>query len=208
MGYHKYNKQGLLIDAKEPGYWSVTTILDIIHKKWLWEWKLNLGRELSEKKSNDAAERGTIVHNILERIDLPISKILKPNRGDIYINFVDEEFIIHALQGYFRWVKDYQPKTIASELFVLNEKDGYAGTIDRVCEINGELWIVDFKTSKAIYRDYGLQLKAYEKAFGKKCRMAVLQLGLPTKKGYKFKELKEPYYAFLAVKTVFDWNMK
>jgi hypothetical protein len=49
---------------------------------------------------------------------------------------------------------------VSSEKSVLSE-NGYAGTYDLIMRIDGELWLVDIKTSKGYYPEYGLQLSAY-----------------------------------------------
>jgi hypothetical protein len=41
---------------------------------------------------------------------------------------------------------------------------GYAGTYDLLMRIDGELWLIDIKTSKGYYPEYGLQLAAYSRA--------------------------------------------
>ena len=39
----------------------------------------------------------------------------------------------------------------------------YAGTADIVCKMDGEIWLLDIKTSNALHRAYDLQLAAYAK---------------------------------------------
>jgi len=42
---------------------------------------------------------------------------------------------------------------------------GYAGTLDLIGTLKGELYVIDFKTSKAIYEpDYIMQVSAYKHA--------------------------------------------
>ena len=37
---------------------------------------------------------------------------------------------------------------------------GYAGTFDLLAEIDGEVWLLDWKTGKGVYEEVGLQLAA------------------------------------------------
>lgn len=202
MSLHKYNSEGKLVEPWEDGYFSVTTILGVKHNKWLWEWKMRLGKEESEKVANEAADKGTRVHRRLEKILTGQEFKTTPKELKPYID------------AFNSWFVEYQPEIIHAELFVSSDRYGYAGTVDLVCFIDGEVWIVDFKTSKAIYDEYGLQVRAYgyayEEYFGmkNKVRTGILQLGIPTKKGWKFREKKEPMNVFLAHKKIFDWELK
>jgi hypothetical protein len=60
----------------------------------------------------------------------------------------------------FRKRFDFDVKAI--ELNVISEELGFAGTIDRVIEMQGRRILLDIKTSNAIYPSYWLQLAAYE----------------------------------------------
>ena len=49
---------------------------------------------------------------------------------------------------------------------VLNvPKIGFAGTLDRICKIDGKVYVLDIKTSNGIYNSYWLQLAAYEQLY-------------------------------------------
>ena len=41
----------------------------------------------------------------------------------------------------------------------------YAGTADLICKIGDKIYLIDFKTSKAIYRDYYYQVAAYRQGW-------------------------------------------
>lgn len=201
MSIHKYNSKGKLIEPWEDGYYSVTTILAIKHNPWLWHWKMKLGKEESDRIGNEAAEKGTRVHKRLEQILKGKEFKTTPKELKPYID------------AFYNWMEEYDPIDIIPEKFVFSKKYGYAGTADMICIIRGEIWLIDFKTSKAIYDEYGLQVRAYGYAFTemlgiKKVRTAILQLGMPTKKGWKFREKKEPMNVFLAHKKIFDWELK
>ena len=97
-----------------------------------------------------------------------------------------------------------------------------AGTCDLVCEIDDELWIIDFKTSNHLQTTYDLQTavyaQCYEECFGKKIdRLGVLWLksskrgpkeGKIQGKGWEMYESKrtqdENIDIFLTTKKLFD----
>ena len=56
-------------------------------------------------------------------------------------------------------------------MFLIDSKYGFAGTPDLICNIDGKLWIIDFKTG-GNYKTHNLQCRMYallyEAIFGKK----------------------------------------
>ncbi len=57
------------------------------------------------------------------------------------------------------------------EAFLLHETLGYGGTCDLIAELDGEVWLLDWKTGSSVatpdgtvYRDHRLQLAAYANA--------------------------------------------
>lgn len=200
MSIHKYNAEGRLVEPWEDGYYSVTTILAVKHNPWLWHWKMKLGKEESDRIGNEAAEKGTRVHRRLEQILQGREFKTTPKELKPYID------------AFNSWADEVNFSSYTPEHFVYSNKYKYAGTADLICKIDDDWWLIDFKTSKAIYDEYGLQIRAYGYAFEEmhhyKVRTAILQLGLPTKKGWKFREKKEPMNVFLAHKKIFDWELK
>jgi len=85
--------------------------------------------------------------------------------------------------------------------------NGYAGTVDLLCEINGEPWIVDFKTGQNIWPSAEIQVSAYKEAITDipNIKLGILQLGYwRTKTKYKFTEIKDKYDLFLAAKRIWQ----
>jgi ATP-dependent exoDNAse (exonuclease V) beta subunit len=83
--------------------------------------------------------------------------------------------------------------------------DGYAGTVDFLCEIEGQVYLVDFKTSQYIWPSHELQISAYAKAMPeqKSIKLAILQLGYRLNKSkFKFTEIDNKFQEFLAAKTI------
>ena len=62
-------------------------------------------------------------------------------------------------------IKEYKPTLIEAEIHLFSDELKVAGTCDMVCEINGELWVIDFKTSNHLQTTYDLQTALYAKCF-------------------------------------------
>lgn len=62
------------------------------------------------------------------------------------------------------FIADWQPTFEASEVTVYNREYGYAGTLDTLVRLDGQLYLVDFKTGKGVYGEVALQLAAYRHA--------------------------------------------
>lgn len=197
---HKYNDNGELVQPWEDGYYSVTTILDIRHLNKLWQWRVHVGWDEANQRSNDASLLGNKVHQYIH--------------GELTGDWGLQEFtpdMAPYVNGWENWMDKVEPEVLESEYFVISKKHGYAGTADLICNIDGELWIVDYKTgNKSI--SHGVQLAAYRQAYkemtGKTARTACLYLTDETKKGWRWKEYKEPFNLFAAHKKIFDWQLK
>jgi len=99
-------------------------------------------------KRDEAAVRGTAVHELAERIahgeevDVP-------------------DHLIDPVQGYVRWLDEWQPEVIWTERPVGNRQWWYAGTPDIVCRIDGQVWLLDWKSSRGVFGEYGIQIASY-----------------------------------------------
>lgn len=201
MSEHWYTRRGKLVSQHTPKAMpSATTILDVINKPELNEWRLRIGAQAAHERMTVAAERGTSIHSLVsDWIDgRTVEAVNADHEG--------------ALHGYINWADKAQPTALESEVFLYSKAHGYAGTADIICRLDGELWVVDLKTSKVISPSYGLQLRAYEQALfeqrGEHARTAVLQLTDKNKAGYRFKELSAPLDVFLGAKAIFDWQLQ
>jgi hypothetical protein len=70
-----------------------------------------------------------------------------------------------AINSCLNFLQDTNPKIHLVETIVKNKEVGYAGTMDVVCEIGGELGILDIKTSQSIWTSHKIQLSSYLHAF-------------------------------------------
>ena len=114
---------------------SITSVTSHFNKEIFVNWRKKVGNEAADRITKAATTRGTDMHTLTEHYlknDTlptvpPISDFLfKISKGKL--NKIDN---IHTLEG----------SLYSKEL-------GIAGTVDCIAEYNGELAIIDFKTSK------------------------------------------------------------
>jgi hypothetical protein len=76
------------------------------------------------------------------------------------VDFVPPD-IQNAVRGVAQIIEWLQPEVLHMEASIWNMTKGYAGTTDLIATIDGETWLLDWKSSKDVYPDMGLQLAAY-----------------------------------------------
>ena len=107
---------------------------------------------------DQAARRGSLVHEYTELIDC-----------DYDPEEVEYE-VVGYLKAYKDFLRDYKPDWVMIEEPLYCEDYGYAGTVDRIGYIDGNLCIVDIKTlaspTKMQKFTVSAQTSAYERAYG------------------------------------------
>lgn len=137
---------------------SVTTILEAYPKgAAFYEWLKKNGED-SDTIRDEAGNRGSIVHNLTERYDAGEEICLY---GEDNVNYKMNEWAM--FERYIEFRERFSFDVIHSELSLASSKLGFAGTLDRVIEMNGENYLIDIKTSGSIWPSYWLQVAAYEK---------------------------------------------
>lgn len=141
-------------------YPSVTSILGSLPvDPFFLEWVKDVGHN-ADLLRNRAAKEGTEVHNAIERL-LAGEIIQWQNlKGEAQYNLTVWRMILKFVDFY----QTHKPETLGSEMFLYSDKYRYAGTTDYLCKLNGEVWLIDFKTSNHLSKSYDLQLAAYAKA--------------------------------------------
>ncbi len=146
-------------------YPSVTSIISFVSREKFASWRARVGNEVANKKTKHATTRGTRLHLVLEH----------------YINNEDytalDEWQYPLIQWMFKAAKPHLDSRINNiqlqEVPMSSHRLCLAGTVDLICEVDGELAIVDFKTSEkekpeAWLEDYFVQLSAYWAMFSEK----------------------------------------
>jgi len=155
-----------------------------------------------------AGDKGSKVHLAIE--DMIRGKMVRME--DKYLNKTtneEEELTLeeyNCLMGFADWVKERKPKFIKSEFVIFDDSIGYAGTVDCLCEIDGKIYIVDFKTSQNIWPEYELQLSAYKHAIGDpNAEMMILQIGYRRNKhSWKENIVQDKFDLFLSAKKIWQ----
>ncbi len=105
-----------------------------------------------QEVSTEALDVGSEVHDAIE-------KYIK--HGADKVGVVKDQ-VGAALIAFWDWEKDHSVHWISSEMPVVNELVGYAGTLDAIAEVDGIVTCIDFKNAKAVYPEYFDQVIAYK----------------------------------------------
>ena len=152
-------------------YPSVTTVLSILSKDSIKAWRDRVGHDVADKISRQASGRGTAVHKLCE---------------DYIDNLEDwKGKAVPANLFTFNTIRPIIDKQIDNvwfqEEFLYSDKLKTAGQVDCIAEFDGELSIIDFKTSKRPKSEdkitnYFMQTAFYAAAFYERT-------GVPIKQG-------------------------
>ena len=201
-------------------YPSVTYVLNCYPKGKHFEDWLKRHGYTADYVVRKAAEEGTAVHELIEEyfegnemryLNDKGNPKFKPDIWRMFLKFVN-------------FWETYKPTLVETETHLFSDELKIAGTVDLVCEIGGERWIIDFKTSNHMQTTYELQgavyAQCYEECYGKKIdRVGMLWLKSKSRgedrKGEKLKgkgwevyessrSQEENLDIFMAVKKIFD----
>ena len=147
-----------VIEDEEVAYPSITSVISFIgREKWA-NWQQKVGLQEANRVRTHSTRRGTKFHKLSE----------------VYLQNGDwkslEEYKDPLIQLMFGAARSHMDKRLSNIVFqehqMYSHKFGVAGTVDLICDVDGELAIVDFKTAKAEkpeewLEDYFVQLSAY-----------------------------------------------
>jgi hypothetical protein len=196
--------------TKVPG---VTTVLGVINKPALMNWAWQLGTQgIDYKHYVDATARiGTLAHEMIQEY------LGGPDWDRSAFTREEIDTAENAVLSFFEWEKQtgYSMKTFAIEMPVVSEKYRYGGTVDWLGSIDasGGYWLVDFKTSKALYPEHEWQTSAYYKALlelGYKIKgVRLLRIGRSSDEGFddhvlSKKQLESGWKVFLSALKLYQ----
>lgn len=142
------DRAGYVID----GVWypRVTSIVSIKAKPALLRY---YGGMRSFKAADDAKEasarEGTLVHEAVAAI--------ASGRHDVAV----DPLVRPSVDAFTAFLRNNHVEPLLIEERVMHRRHRYAGTVDMVARVNGVVGVLDIKTGRRIYRDYGLQTAAY-----------------------------------------------
>ena len=112
--------------------------------------------------STSAMDRGSRIHAAIEQI---------LRREPATVDPRDEAAVAGARAWLNAQAREHGLRPLEVEAFLLHETLGYGGTCDLIAELDGEVWLLDWKTGSSVatpdgtvYRDHRLQLAAYANA--------------------------------------------
>lgn len=183
---YQFKEKEHLHQVKVSGEWKnltgCTTILSVIAKPQLISWAANIAvdyicshlrellcegdekqkqilneaRNAHTKRKTDAGQKGKAIHAEIEQF---IKNWIAFNKGEEYPPIKYSE---QALK-FIKWVSDNNVRFIASEKNIYSEKYFIGGIVDFICEIDGQIWIGDIKTSNSgIYPAHFWQCAGYD----------------------------------------------
>jgi hypothetical protein len=155
-------KDGRFYTDENGNYFpSATTLLEAYPKPAsLIMWMKEVGSKADEIR-DAAGKRGSSVHQLTEDYDNGIECTLLDEYGKPRYS-LDEWSMF---ERYVEFTKNHQPEHHLIEQTFISSGLGFAGTIDRVCTIDGKTYVLDIKTSNGIYNSYWLQLAAYRQLY-------------------------------------------
>jgi len=114
---------------------SITSVTSHKNRQVFVKWRKKVGEEEADKITRQATSRGTDMHTLVENYlynrDLPEVQPLSDFLFKISKSTLNRINNIHALEG-----------------SLYSKQLGIAGTVDCIAQFDGELAIIDFKTSK------------------------------------------------------------
>lgn len=139
---------------------SVTTIINQNlgwNKNVLMNWakrQTMIGKD-ADAVLKEAADIGTLLHLLIEGHQ----RGFDVDTGDFTRNQTEKALVCFG--GYLEWVEKVQFKALASETVVVDEEQRVAGTIDCVGKVGDDLVLIDWKTSKYLYKEHKIQVAKY-----------------------------------------------
>jgi hypothetical protein len=152
-------------------YPSITTVLGILSKQGILEWRKKVGEAEANKISQQASVRGTAVHKLAEDY---LNNDPNWKEGAMPTNLFSFEDI--------KKIMDKRLDNIwMQEVFLYSDRLKTAGQVDCIAEFDGQLSIIDFKTSRKPKKEewitsYFIQASFYAAAFYERT-------GIPIKQG-------------------------
>ena len=170
---------------------SVTTVLGAMKKEAIMAWRKKVGEEVANAISKKATSRGTNVHKICENY---------LNNDEAYLTGImpDAVEMFLSIKPFLNKINNihYQEQALWSTQL------GMAGRVDCIGEYEGELSVIDFKTSKKVkshedIEDYFWQTTAYalmyEELVGMPIHNLVIIMAVEDNKPLIFKQKTEDH---------------
>lgn len=149
-----------------------------------------------------AASFGTAVHRVCELYD----------QDDLVMDSVDRPLVPY-LEAWCRFLSETRAKVLQVEQRYHHRSLGYAGTLDRLLEIDGARVLADIKSVSRLSAVVGVQLAAYATLLEnntehKEVKRAAVQLCPDGTYRLRFYEESMDWPTFLSLLTLHNWRKK
>ena len=140
---------------------SVNTVLDVYPKGYgFQQWLKDLGSN-SDEVLRRAGEQGTNVHNAIQSF-----------LDGQEVTWTMEKRQLHLrrmvnVSQICRFLQDFQTPNNRSRKSLVDPELGFGGTLDYICKIKDEIWLIDWKSGSSIYKGNKIQISAYQKLWNK-----------------------------------------
>ena len=189
-------------------YPSITSVLSIRQKEGLIKWRQRVGEEVANHVMITSANRGTAVH-----------KMVVDHLNNIDINNVEKykkQFLTRMMFQVLKPVLNNINNISLQEAQMFSSNYTVAGRCDCIAEYEGELSVIDFKTSKGEKEEdwienYFIQGAAYaemyEEHFGTPINQIVILVVTEEGTTQIFKKNKQEYLPKLkeAIESFYKW---
>ena len=139
---------------------SVTTIINANlgwNKQVLINWakRQTMVGKNADAVLQDAADIGTLTHILIEGHQ----RGFDVDTGDFTRNQTEKAMVCFA--GYLSWVEKTKFQSIKSEMTLVDEEQRIGGNVDCIGRMGDELVLIDWKTSKYLYKEHKIQVAKY-----------------------------------------------
>ncbi len=161
--------------------------------------------EMSKRKSREAADRGTIIHDWVESF---YNQEYVPEMP-AYVRIVDDAITAHF--GHQLWIPEQS---------LVNQQEGYGGKCDLYCKPRHDFSgvVIDFKTTEKApgdltpYLEHTLQLAAYREVLAPSARCANVYINGETNEvaiyEHSEQDLRDGYEMFLSLLKIYKLKNK
>lgn len=138
-----------------PGVTTITSRFKdsggLIH--WAWQQGVD-GKDYRESRDK-AADVGHIVHACIE-------SLIHGEPGPTMPEDAEKAALVtQGVKSYETWAAQTRLELLETEVPIVSEEHRFGGTFDALGRLDGELVLVDWKTSNAVYGEYIVQMAAY-----------------------------------------------
>ena len=149
-------------------------------------------QDLHQKKKQEAADVGTLIHDWCEKYIKAKLKV----KGYTVPDMPEEKNVQIGVSAFLDWEQEHKVKFVSSERVIYSRKYDYIGKMDIECIVDGDLCLVDLKSSNGLYNTVRAQTAAYLKADEEESKREyvgrwAIRLSKETEKEYIAKQVKK-----------------